>query len=211
MIRMFSRKKLAVLLASIMGIAAVSGVIVYFCFFYGKEGGFFTSSHIRFYAYSNDDADTKMNASSKTFVEFSVSDYAKVASNETDNTEYVAMRADQDDWDGMHFMFDLSGYDVGRLASIRFTWIGRIIGPNSCDCMELWYYKDSGWVKFDDINQSVWMTKTEEWTSNLADYVDASEKVHVSVLIHVMTSDPLEIISAYLLTQFVNLEVSYLP
>lgn len=206
---MFSRKRLA-LLASIIGIAAVvSGVIIYFCFFYGKESGFFTSSHIRFYAYSNDDADTKMNASSKMLVEFSSLDYAKVASNDTDNTEYMAMRADQDDWDGMHFMFDLGGYDVNRLASIRFTWIGRIIGPDNCDCMELWYYKDSGWVKFDDINQSVWMTKTGNWTSSLADYVDATGKVHFSVVIHVRSA-PLESISAYLLTQFVNLEVSYL-
>ena len=209
---MFGKKRLvAALLASILGIAVVSGVIVYFCFFDGKENGFFTSSHVRFYAYSNDDADTKMNASGKMLVEFSSSEYVKVTSNDTDNTEYVAMRADQDDWDGMHFMFDLGGYDVEKLTSIRFTWIGRIIGPDNCDCMELWYYKESGWVKFDDINQSVWMTKTEEWTSNLADYVDASGKVHVSVLIHVMTSDPMEIISAYLLTQFVNLEVSYIP
>jgi hypothetical protein len=207
---MFSRKRLAVLLASIIGVAAVSGVVIYFCFFYGKEGGFFTSSHFRFYAYFNDDADTKMNASSKMLVEFSSSDYAKVASNDTDNTEYVWMRADQDDWDGMHFIFDLQGYDVGRLASIRFTWIGRIIGPDDCDCMELWYYKDSGWVKFDDINQSVWMTKTGNWTSSLADYIDADGKVHFSVVIHVRSA-PLESISAYLLTQFVNLEVSYLP
>ncbi len=71
-------------MASIIGIAVVSGVIIYFCFFDGKESGFFTSSHIRFYAYSNDDADTKMNASSKTLVEFSLSDYAKVASNDTE-------------------------------------------------------------------------------------------------------------------------------
>jgi len=204
---MFSRKRFAVLLASIIGIAAVSGVIIYFCFFYGRESGFFTSSHIRFYAYFNDDADTKMNASGKIFVEFSSLDYMKVSSNDT---EYVWMRADQDDWDGMHFIFDLSGYNLNAIASIRFTWIGRIIGPESCDCMELWYYKDSGWVKFDNINQSVWMTKTEEWTSNLADYVDANWKVHVSVLIHVIAGEPLETISAYLLTQFVNLEVSYL-
>jgi hypothetical protein len=134
----------------------------------------------------------------------------KVASNDTDNTEYVAMRADQDDWDGMHFMFDLGGYDMEKLASIRFTWTGRIIDPDNCDCMELWYYKDSGWVKFDDINQSVWMTKTENWTSNLTDYVDTNGKVHISVLIHVKTGEPLEVISAYLLTQFVNLEISYI-
>jgi flagellar basal body-associated protein FliL len=212
MIRMFSRKRLA-LLASIIGIAAVvSGVIIYFCFFYGKESEFFTSSHIRFFAYSNDDADTKINASSKTLVEFSSSDYAKVASNETVNTEYVVMRADQDDWDGMHFIFDLSGYNLNAIASIRFTWIGRIIGPESCDCMELWYYKDSSWVKFDDINQSIWMTKTEEWTSNLADYIDANGKVHISVLIHVKNlAQPIDQLSAYLLTQFVNLEVSYIP
>lgn len=208
---MFGKKRLvAALLASILGIAVVSGVIVYFCFFDGKESGFFASSHVRFYAYSNDDADTKMNASGKMLVEFSSSEYVKVASNDTDNTEYVAMRADQDDWDGMHFMFDLGGYAMEKLARIRFTWIGRIIGPDSCDCMELWYYKDSGWVKFDDINQSVWMTKTENWTSNLTDYVDANGKVHISVLIHVKTGEPLEVISAYLLTQFVNLEVSYL-
>jgi hypothetical protein len=207
---MLSRKRLVVLLASIIGIAAVSGGIIYFCFFYGKESVFFTSSHIRFYAYFNDDADTKMNASCKMFVEFSSSDYAKVASNDTDNTEYVWMRADQDDWDGMHFVFDLGGYDMEKLASIRFTWIGRIIDSDNCECMELWYYKDNGWVKFDDINQSVWMTKTENWTSNLTDYVDANGKVHISVLIHVKTGEPLEVISAYLLTQFVNLEVSYL-
>lgn len=208
---MFGKKRLvAALLASILGIAVVSGVIVYFCFFDGKESRFFTSSHVRFYAYSNDDADTKMNASGKMLVEFSSSEYVKVASNDTDNTEYVAMRADQDDWDGMHFMFDLGGYDMEKLASIRFTWIGRIIDPDNCDCMELWYYKDSGWVKFDDINQSVWMTKTENLASNLTDYVDANGKVHISVLIHVKTGEPLEVISAYLLTQFVNLEVSYL-
>ena len=207
---MFSRKRLVALLAAIIGVAAVSGVIVYFCFFYGKEGGFFTSSHVRFYAYFNDDADTKMNASSKTFVEFSSSDYANVTSNDTDNTEYVAMRADQDDWDGMHFIFDLRGYDMEKLASIRFTWIGRIIDPDNCDCMELWYYKDSGWVKFDDINQSVWMTKTGNWTSSLADYIDAAGRVHFSVVIHVKGGQPLETISAYLLTQFVNLEVSYI-
>ena len=208
---MFGKKRLvAALLASILGIAVVSGVIVYFCFFDGKESEFFTSSHVRFYAYSNDDADTKMNASGKMLVEFSSSEYVKVASNDTDNTEYVAMRADQDDWDGMHFVFDLGGYDMEKLASIRFTWIGRIIDPDNCDCMELWYYKDSGWVKFDDINQSVWMTKTENWTSNLTDYVDANGKVHISVLIHVKTGEPLEVISAYLLTQFVNLEVSYI-
>jgi hypothetical protein len=204
---MLSRKRLALLIA-IIGIAAVvGGVIIYFCFFYGKEGGFFTSSHIRFYAYSNDDADTKMNASSKMLVEFSSSDYAKVASNDT---VYVWMRADQDDWDGMHFIFDLSGYNLNAITSIRFTWIGRIIEPESCDFMELWYYKNSGWVKFDDINQSVWMTKMEEWTSNIVDYVDANGKVHISVLIHVMAGEPLETISAYVLTQFVNLEVSYL-
>jgi hypothetical protein len=205
---MFSRKRFAVLLASIIGVAALSGVIIYFCFFYGKEDGFFTSSHIRFYAYFNDDADTKINASSKMFVEFSSSDYAKVALNDT---EYVPMKADQDDWDGMHFIFDLSGYNLNAISSMRFTWIGRIIGPESCDCMELWYYKDSGWVKFDDINQTVWMTKTEEWTSNLTDYIDADGKVHVSVVIHVKSGEPLETIFAYLLTQFVNLEVSYLP
>jgi hypothetical protein len=202
---MLNGKRLALLISTVGIASVISGVIIYFCFFYGKESGFFTNSQIRFYAYSNDDADTKMNAADKMLVEFSSSDYAKVASNDTD---YVWMKADQDDWDGMHFMFDLGGYDVAKLASIRFTWIGRIIGPQSCDYMELWYYKDSGWVKFDDINQSVWMTKTEEWTNDLADYVDANGKVHVSVLIHVKTSDPLEIISAYLLTQFVNLEVS---
>lgn len=204
---MFGKKRLAVLLASIMGIAVVSGVAIYFCFFYGKESGFFTSSHVRFYAYSNDDADTKMNASGNTLMEFSLSDYTKVASNDT---EYMWMRADQDDWDGMHFMFDLGGYNVEKLASIRFTWIGRIIGPDSCDCMELWCYKDSGWVKFDDINQSVWMTKTSNWTSSLADYIDAAGKVHFSVLIHVKSAQPLETVTAYLLTQFINLEVSYL-
>lgn len=205
---MLSGKKLAALLASIIGIAAVSGVIIYFCFFYGRESGFFTSSQIRFYAYRNDDADTRVNASSMMLAEFSSADYAKIITNDT---EYMSMRADQDEWDGMHFIFDLSGYNLDAIASIRFTWIGTIIGPENCDRMELWYYKDSGWVKFDNINQSVWMTKTEEWTSNLADYVDANGKVHVSVLIHVIAGEPLETISAYLLTQFVNLEVSYLP
>jgi len=208
---MLSRKRLVVLLASIIGIAAVSGVTIYFCFFYGKGSVFFTSSHIRFYAYFNDDADTKINASSKTLVEFSSADYAKVASNETDNTEYAWMRADQDDWDGMHFMFDLSGYNLDAMASIRFTWIGRIIGPESCDCMELWYYKDSGWVKFDDVNQSVWMIKTGNWTSGLANYIDAAGKVHFSVVIHVESAQSIESATAYLLTQFVNLEVSSLP
>jgi len=202
---MLNRKRLA-LLVSIIGIAAVSGAIIYFCFFYGKESGFFTSSHIRFYAYSNDNADTRANASSKTFAEFSSVDYSKVANNDTD---CVWMRADQDEWDGMHFMFDLSEYDISALRGIRFTWIGRIIRPDNCDCAELWYYKDSGWVKFDDIDQYVWMTKSEEWASNLADYVDANGKVHVSALIHVRAGGPLETITAYLLTQFVNLELSY--
>jgi hypothetical protein len=207
MIAMVSEKRLvATLLTSIIGIAVVSGVIVYFRFSDGKESGFFTSSHIRFYAYSNYDADTKMNASSKTLAESSSSDYAKVASNDT---EYMWMRADQDDWDGMHFIFDLGGYDADRLASIRFTWIGRIIGPDDCDCMELWYYKDSGWVKFDDINQSVWMTRTGEWTSSLGDYVDTEGKVHFSVVVHVKSGGPMETIRAYLLTQFVDFELSY--
>lgn len=208
-IAVVSKKRFAaILLALIVGIAVVSGVITYFYFFHNPESGFFTSSHVKFYAYKNDDADTKINATSKMLVEFSASDYAKVASNETENTEYIWMSADQDDWDGMHFVFDLSGYDVEKLASIKFTWVGRIIDPNNCDCMELWYYKDSGWVKFDDINESVWMIKTGNWTSSLADYVDATGKVHFSVVIHVRSA-PLEALSACLLTQFINLEVSY--
>ena len=204
---MLKKKRLITVLTASIMLSAIVGAVVYFVYYSGKA---LKGNYIGMHAYKNSDADTKLNASGKMLVEFSSSEYVKVASNDTDNTEYVAMRADQDDWDGMHFMFDLGGYDMEKLASIRFTWIGRIIDPDNCDCMELWYYKDSGWVKFDDINQSVWMTKTENWTSNLTDYVDANGKVHISVLIHVKTGEPLEVISAYLLTQFVNLEVSYL-
>jgi hypothetical protein len=204
---MLKKKRLITVLTASIMLSAIVGAVVYFVYYSGKA---LKGNYIGMRAYKNSDADTKLNASTNTLEEFSSTDQRKVEINDTDNTEYVAMRADQDDWDGMHFVFDLGGYDMEKLASIRFTWIGRIIDPDNCDCMELWYYKDSGWVKFDDINQSVWMTKTENWTSNLTDYVDANGKVHISVLIHVKTGEPLEVISAYLLTQFVNLEVSYI-
>jgi hypothetical protein len=65
-------------------------------------------------------------------------------------------------------------------------------------------------VKFDDINQSVWMIKTGNWTSSLSDYIDAAGKVHFSVVIHVESAQSIDSATAYLLTQFVNLEVSSL-
>ena len=198
---MLKKKRLITVLTASIMLSAIVGAVVYFVYY-------LKGNYIGMRAYKNSDADTKLNASTNTLEEFSSTDQRKV---EINDTEYAWMRADQDDWDGMHFVFDLGGYDMEKLASIRFTWIGRIIGPDSCDCMELWYYKDSGWVKFDDINQSVWMTKAGNWTSNLADYIDAAGKVHFSVVIHVKTAQPLETVTAYLLTQFVNLEVSYLP
>ena len=201
---MLKKKRLITVLTASIMLSAIVGAVVYFVYYSGKA---LKGNYIGMRAYKNSDADTKLNASTNTLEEFSSTDQRKV---EINDTEYVWMRADQDDWDGMHFMFDLGGYNVEKLAGIRFTWIGRIIGPDSCDCMELWCYKDSGWVKFDDINQSVWMTKTGNWTSSLADYIDADSKVHFSVVIHVKDGQPLETISAYLLTQFVNLEVSYL-
>ena len=203
---MLKKKRLITVLTASIMLSAIVGAVVYFVYYSGKA---LKGNYIGMRAYKNSDADTKLNASGKMLVEFSSSEYVKVASNDTDNTEYVAMRADQDDWDGMHFIFDLGGYDVGRLTSLRFTWVGRIIGPEDCDCAELWYYKDSGWVKFDDVNQSVWMTRTGEWTSSLGDYVDTEGKVHFSVVVHVKSGGPMDTIRAYLLTQFVDFELSY--
>jgi hypothetical protein len=200
---MFSRR-VVVLIASIVVVATVGGVAIYLSYFGGSGGR--SDSGVGFFAYKNADVDSKINALTYTFVEFSAEEYVKVEMNDT---EYVWMSPTQDDWDGVHFVFDLSRYNLDELASVRFTWVGRVIEPENCDCMELWYYKDSGWVKLDDINQSVWMTKTEKWTSDLADYIDDEGKVHVSVVVHVKRGQPLDVFFAYLLTQFVNLEVSH--
>jgi hypothetical protein len=197
---MLGKKRMIIVLVALVAAIMVGGAAVIY-FFYGSASG-----HERLYAYKNGDADTKMNALTNKLVEFSLTDYEKVQVNDT---QYMWMSPVNDDWDGTHFIFDLSGYDVGRLTSLRFTWVGRIIGPEDCDCAELWCYKDSGWVKFDDVNQSVWMTRTGEWTSSLGDYVDTEGKVHFSVVVHVKSGGPMETIRPYLLTQFVDFELSY--
>lgn len=194
------KRNLVVLVILIMVIAVAGGAFIFL--YYSRE----MTPAVRFHAFENFNADNKTNTLTNTLMEFSSSDYEKV---QTNDTEYMSMRGDLDDWNGMHFIFDLSGYNLSALASIRFTWIGRIIGPEYCDCMELWYYRDSGWVKFDDINQSIWMTKTDTWTGNLADYLDNNGKVDFSVVTHVRSGGPLDTLTAYILTQFADFEISY--
>jgi len=162
-----------------------------------------------FCAYKNNDANDKMNALTDTLEEFGPSEYTKVRENNL--IKFVYMSPTQNDWDGMHFVFDLSPYAIKSLTSITFTWTGGIIEPQNCDCMELWYYTDSGWAEFDNLDTAVWftgenLTKSATWTSNFEDYIDENCKVHISAVLHVKD----EVLAfAYLVTQFVELEISF--
>jgi|GEM_PF-5591310 len=159
-----------------------------------------SSSERGTFAYKNDNADDKTNALTKRFEEFSTVDYESV---QEDDDKFMFMGVDKDEWDGMHFIFDLSEYAIDNLVSINFTWIGGVTESDNIDVMEIWCYKDTGWVKLEDINEGDWVYNIQSygWTSDLDDYIDVDGKVHISMVVHCKNG------VAVLVTQFVKLEV----
>ena len=181
-----------IIIASII----IGGTLAFYLFYReltsSSEGGMF--------AYKNDNADNKTNALTKRFEEFSSVDYESVLE---DDDKFMFMGVDKDEWDGMHFIFDLSEYAIDNLVSINFTWIGGVTESDNIDVMEIWCYKDTGWVKLEEINEGDWVYNIQsyEWTSDLDDYVDADGKVHISMVVHCKNE------IAALVTQFIKLEV----
>ncbi len=191
---MTTRKRLFVVIISA---SIIIGGTLAFCYFYreltsSSEGGIF--------AYKNDNADNKTNALTKRFEEFSSVDYESVLE---DDNKFMFMGVDKDEWDGMHFIFDLSEYAIDNLVSINFTWIGGVMESDNVDVMEIWCFKDTGWVKLEDINEGDWVynIQSHEWTSDLDDYVDVDGKVHISMIVHCRNE------AAVLVTQFIKLGV----
>ena len=181
-----------IIIASII----IGGTLAFYLFY--KE--LTSSSEGRMFAYKNDNADNKTNALTKRFEEFSSLDYESVLE---DDDKFMFMGVDKDEWDGMHFIFDLSEYAIDNLVSINFTWIGGVTESDNIDVMEIWCYKDTGWVKLEEINEGDWVYNIQsyEWTSDLDDYVDADGKVHISMVVHCKNE------IAALVTQFIKLEV----
>ena len=181
-----------IIIASII----IGGTLAFYLFYreltISSEGGSF--------AYKNDNADNKTNALTKRFEEFSTVDYESVLE---DDDKFMFMGVDKDEWDGMHFIFDLSEYAIDDLVSINFTWIGGVTESDNIDVMEIWCCKDTGWVKLEDINEGDWVYNIQsyEWTSDLDDYIDVDGMVHISMVVHCQNE------VAVLVTQFIKLEV----
>jgi len=174
----------------------IGGTLAFYLFYReltsSSEGGTF--------AYKNDNADNKTNALTKRFEEFSSADYESVLE---DDDKFMFMGVDKDEWDGMHFIFDLNEYAIDDLVSINFTWIGGVTESDNIDVMEIWCYKETGWVKLEDINEGDWVynIQSHELTSDLDDYIDDDGKVHISMVVHCKNE------IAALVTQFIKLEV----
>lgn len=181
-----------IIIASII----IGGTLAFYLFYReltsASEGGMF--------AYKNDNADNKTNALTNRFEEFSSLDYESVLE---DDDKFMFMGVDKDEWDGMHFIFDLSAYAIDNLVRINFTWIGGVTESDNIDVMEIWCYRETGWVKLEDINEGDWVYNIQsyEWTSGLDDYIDVDGKVHISVVVHCKNE------VAALVTQFIKLEV----
>ena len=151
-------------------------------------------------AFKNDNADYKTNALTNKLEEFSSVDYESVLE---DDDKFMYMGIDKDEWDGMHFVFDLSKHSVDSLVGINITWIGGVTDPENIDVMEIWCYKDAGWARLDEINEGDWVYNIQsyEWINGLAEYIDSDGKVHISLVVHCKNE------LAVLVTQFIELNV----
>jgi hypothetical protein len=118
---------------------------------------------------------TAIAASSQTAQELSSAEYAQV--RDSDNSRLEISGIKDGNYRGVHFSFDLSSYPISSITKIKYTFEGYYTQDPSGGAGEIDYYTYSGWVKDQDITTSE-AVYTKDFTSNFADYIDASGKFH---------------------------------